>query len=557
MPVSEEIKTDYLVIGSGIAGLSFALKAAETGTVAIITKKESQESNTNYAQGGIASVLSPEDTFDLHVRDTLTAGAGLCRGDVVDLVVKEGPRMVRELIDWGVEFTRERAGRENRLALGREGGHSKNRIAYAADLTGREIERALTEVAVAHSNITRFEHHMAVDLITGHQIFGSKGAPRGRVNCWGAYALDSTSGQVRKFLARVTMLCTGGAGHIYLHTTNPDIATGDGVAMAYRAGASVGNLEFMQFHPTTLYHPEANSFLISEAVRGHGGVLVDRNGRKFMDDYHEMGSLAPRDIVARAIDTELKKSGAPCVYLDITHETADGLRERFPNIYQRCLEYNIDMAQQPIPVVPAAHYMCGGVFTDTRGRTDIEGLYASGEVACTGLHGANRLASNSLLEALVFSDRASRDTGGRLEERSDFPDVPDWQEDDVFNAEEWVVLSHDRLDIQRLMWDYVGIVRSDFRLKRAARRIGVIAQEVEEFYKRTKVTEALLELRNITTVAALTVRCALSRQESRGLHYTVDYPGRNDATGPRDMVLSARETWDASPPSIDWSGMGI
>ena len=557
MPVSEEIKTDYLVIGSGIAGLSFALKAAETGTVAIITKKESQESNTNYAQGGIASVLSPEDSFDLHVRDTLTAGAGLCRRDVVDLVVEEGPRMVRELIDWGVEFTRERADRESRLALGREGGHSKNRIVHAADLTGREIERALTEVAVAHPNITPFEHHMAVDLITEHQIFGSKGAPRGRVNCWGAYALEGASGQVKKFLARVTLLCTGGAGHIYLHTTNPDIATGDGVAMAYRAGASVGNLEFMQFHPTTLYHPEANSFLISEAVRGHGGVLVDRNGRRFMDDYHEMGSLAPRDIVARAIDTELKKSGAPCVYLDITHESADGLRERFPNIYQRCLEYNIDMARQPVPVVPAAHYMCGGVFTDTRGRTDIDGLYASGEVACTGLHGANRLASNSLLEALVFSDRASRDTVGRLEERSDFPDVPDWQEDDVFNAEEWVVLSHDRLDIQRLMWDYVGIVRSDFRLKRAARRIGVIAQEVEEFYKRTKVTEALLELRNITTVAALTVRCALSRQESRGLHYTVDYPGRNDATGPRDMVLSARETWDASPPSIDWSGMGI
>ncbi|MDA0746648.1 MAG: L-aspartate oxidase [bacterium] len=541
-------KTDYLVIGSGIAGLSFALKAAETGTVAIVTKKESQESNTNYAQGGIAAVLAPDDSFDLHIQDTLTAGAGLCHRDVVELVVSEGPRMVRDLMDWGARFTQEREA--NRLALGREGGHSKHRIVHAADLTGREIERALTEAAVAHPNISAYEHHMAIDLITEHHLFGGKGNPQGKINCWGAYVLDAASGVVKQFLARTTLLCSGGAGQIYQHTTNPRIATADGIAMAYRAGASVGNLEFMQFHPTTLYHPEAGSFLISEAVRGHGGVLVDRTGRPFMDEYHEMGSLAPRDIVARAIDSELKKSGEPCVYLDITNQSEAELRERFPNIYQRCSEFNIDMAKDPIPVVPAAHYMCGGVYTDTYGRTDIDGLYASGEVACTGLHGANRLASNSLLEALVFSDRAIQDSAGRMENRGELPSAPAWQEDDVFNTEEWILLAHDRHEIRRLMWDYVGIVRSDFRLKRAARRIGIIAQEVEEFYKRTKVTDALLELRNMTTVAALTVRCALSRQESRGLHYNVDW--LNPLDKPEDTKLSARDTWSATSSDLNW-----
>ena len=551
----EAIESDYLVIGSGIAGLSFALKAAECASVAVITKKEPQESNTNYAQGGIAAVLDPEDSFDNHVQDTLKSGAGLCREDVVSLTVEEGPRMVQDLIAWGVEFTRDRRDGKPRLALGREGGHSQNRIVYAADLTGREIERALTQAVEAHPNIAFYEHHMAIDLITEHHIFGSKGAPHGRIHCWGAYALDTVSGEAKKFLARFTLLCSGGAGHIYLHTTNPRIATGDGIAMAYRAGASIGNLEFMQFHPTTLYHPKADSFLISEAVRGHGGVLVDRVGRRFMDGYHEMASLAPRDIVARAIDTELKKSGETCVYLDITHKPADELRQRFPNIYARCLAFNIDMARDPIPVVPAAHYMCGGVFTNAWGRTDIDGLYASGEVACTGLHGANRLASNSLLEALVFSDRAFRDASERLGERPDFPQVPDWQEDDVFNAEEWVLMAHDREEVQRLMWDYVGIVRSDFRLKRAARRVGVVLQEIEEFYKRTKVTEALLELRNIATVAALTVRCALSRRESRGLHYTVDYPDRNDVQPPRDTVLSARDAWEPNASIFNWMGI--
>ena len=546
--------SDYLVIGSGIAGLSFALKAAETGSVTLITKKEFQESNTNYAQGGIASVLHPDDSFALHREDTIQAGAGLCREDVVDMVVRAGPDMVKSLIAWGAEFTRVREGgvtasAVQNLALAREGGHSKNRIVYAADLTGREIERALSEAAIAHPNIALYEHHMAIDLITEHHVYGSKISTPGKIQCWGVYALDAIHGQVKTFLAKFTLLCSGGCGQIYLHSTNPAIATGDGIAMAYRAGASVGNLEFMQFHPTTLYHREADSFLISEAVRGHGGILVDRAGRAVMTDYHEMGPLAPRDVVARAIDSELKKSGDSCVFLDITHCPGAELQERFPTIYERCLQFGIDITQQPIPVVPAAHYMCGGVFTDTQGRTDIERLYASGEVACTGLHGANRLASNSLLEALVFSDRAFSDIWQHLDTRLDFPDVPAWQDDEVFNTEEWVLLSHDRQEVQRLMWDYVGIVRSDFRLKRAARRVGVIVQEVEEFYKRTQVTEALLELRNMTTVAALTVRCALSRRESRGLHYTLDYPAPFKSV--KDTVVSAWETWSAGLPVVD------
>jgi L-aspartate oxidase len=547
------IQSDFLVIGSGIAGLSFALKAAEVGSVTLVTKKEFQESNTNYAQGGIASVWDPNDSFALHIEDTLKAGAGLCREDVVDLVVRSGPNMVRDLMTWGAEFTR--AQESNDLALGREGGHSKNRIVYAADLTGREIERALTEAASAHPNIELFEHHMAVDLITDHHISGAKVTSESQIHCWGAYVLDTAAEVVKTFLARFTLMCSGGCGRIYQHTTNPKIATGDGIAMAYRAGARVGNLEFMQFHPTTLYHPKADSFLISEAVRGHGGILVDRSGQSFMDDYHEMGSLAPRDVVARAIDSEMKKSGEPCVFLDISSCPANELKIRFPNIYQNCLRFGVDLTKDAIPVVPAAHYMCGGVFTDTWGRTDINGLYASGEVTSTGLHGANRLASNSLLEALVFSDRAFQDISGQLKAKAHIPDVPAWQDDGVFNTEEWVLLSHDRQEVQRLMWDYVGIVRSDFRLKRAARRIGIIAQEVDDFYKRTKVTEPLLDLRNLTTVAALTVRCALERRENRGLHYSIDCLEFDKNTPPKDTVVSAWETWGAGLPVIEWTAI--
>ena len=522
-------QSDYLVIGSGIAGLSFALQAAKTGTVTLITKKEFQESNTNYAQGGIASVLHPSDSFDLHRRDTLQAGAGLCREDVVDMVVRAGPKMVEALIAWGAEFTRSGSN----LALGREGGHSKNRIVYAADLTGREIERALTQAAGAHPNIAVYEHHMAIDLIAEPRVSKSTSSASQRRTCWGVYALDTNRGQVKTFLAKYTLLCSGGCGQIYLHSTNPAIATGDGIAMAYRAGASVGNLEFMQFHPTTLFHSKANSFLISEAVRGHGGILVDRAGRAFMVDYHAMGELAPRDVVARAIDSEMKKTGDPCVYLDITHCPRAELQERFPTIYAQCMQFGIDMARDPIPVVPAAHYMCGGVFTDTWGRTDINRLFASGEVACTGLHGANRLASNSLLEALFFSHRAYAHIQRDADARRDFPDIPAWRDAATFQKEKWRLLSSAHREVQELMWDDVGIVRSDLRLKRAARRIDAIAREVEAFYTRSRVTEALLELRNMTTVAALTIRCALSRRESRGLHHTLDCP---------DMAESARDT---------------
>lgn len=541
---STEVQSDYLVIGSGIAGLSFALKAAQHGTVGIVTKKEHTESNTNYAQGGIASVLAENDSFKLHIADTLKAGAGLCHRDAVELIVREGPQMVRELMEWGVQFTKRKIGDREELALGREGGHSRDRIVHAADLTGREIERTLVKNVQHTSAIQMFENHIAIDLITEHHLFGlqEEEFPE-RITCWGAYVLDIMTGVVKKFLAKATLLCTGGAGHIYLHTTNPRIATGDGIAMAYRAGGKVGNLEFMQFHPTTLYHPQANSFLISEAVRGYGGVLITRKGEPFMEKVHEMGSLAPRDIVARAIDREMKRSGEPCVFLDVTGKDPEKTKARFPNIYEKCLQFGIDMTKQPIPVVPAAHYMCGGVWTDLWGRTTIRGLYACGEVAFTGVHGANRLASNSLLEALVFSDRAYRDAVQNINQNEYvFPPIPEWNEENTFNAEEWVILAHDREEIQRLMWDYVGIVRSNFRLKRAQRRIKLISQEVEEFYKRTKVTNDLIELRNIATVASLIIRSALTRKESRGLHYTTDYPDRDDRGWKRDTMLWTGKT---------------
>ena len=538
-----EIRADYLVIGSGIAGLSFALKAAEHGSVAVITKKEQAESNTNYAQGGIAAVFAPDDSFDLHVADTLEAGAGLCHREVVGLVVKEAPEMVQELAAWGVRFTNERRldGKE-KLALGREGGHSKHRIVHAADLTGQEIERALAEAVEARENISVYENHIAIDLITEHHLFGVKLERQERITCWGAYALDVKTGQMKKFLTKVTLLASGGTGNVYLHTTNPSIATGDGIAMAYRAGTAVCNLEFMQFHPTALYHPEANSFLVSEAVRGYGGVLINSQGERFMEKYHEMKSLAPRDVVARAIDQELKKSGEPCVFLDVTHKDPEQTKRRFPNIYKRCKSLNIDMTEEPIPVVPSAHYMCGGIKTDLNGRTQIDGLHVAGEVAFTGLHGANRLASNSLLEALVFSDRAYRDSVGRATDRRfSFPVIPEWNEENTFNAEEWVILSHDRDEIRRLMWDYVGIVRSDFRLKRAHRRIGIIAQEIEDFYRKTKVTNDLIELRNIATVAGLMVHSALIRKESRGLHFNSDYPHRDDVRWLRDTTIRSSD----------------
>ncbi|MBI4552713.1 MAG: L-aspartate oxidase [Candidatus Latescibacteria bacterium] len=534
--------SDFLVIGSGIAGLSFALKAAQRGTVTIITKKHDTESNTNYAQGGIASVMAADDSFDLHIQDTLVAGAGLCHRDAVEIVVRDGPQRIQELIAWGARFTKKRRedGMEE-LSLGREGGHSRHRIVHTADLTGQEVERALIEAVKSHPNIRVYEHHVAIDLITEHHLRDKAQMRERGTTCWGVYALNTTTGVVEKFLAKATLLATGGAGQVYLHTTNPSIATGDGVAMAYRAGADVANLEFMQFHPTTLYHPQARSFLISEAVRGYGAVLRTQDGREFMPEYHPLGALAPRDVVARAIDRELKKSGDSCVYLDVTHKPADETRERFPNIYQRCLALGLDITKAWIPVVPAAHYMCGGIVTDLNGCTSIRGLYACGEVACTGLHGANRLASNSLLEGLVFSHHAVMHGIAFVDRHTTSipPDIPEWNDEGTFDSEEWVLIAHDRTEIQTLMWDYVGIVRSNARLIRAQRRVRVIAEEIEEFYKKTVVTPELIELRNIATVASLIIECALTRKESRGLHYNTDYPYADDVHWKRDTTISA------------------
>jgi L-aspartate oxidase len=525
---------DFLVLGSGIAGLSFALKVAPRGRVAIVTKKDRAESNTNYAQGGIASVTSKEDSFELHVRDTLTAGAGLCKEDVVRTIVGEGPARIQELIELGMKFSErdgpaEDGGKE--LDLGKEGGHSKRRILHAKDVTGREIERALLNAAAHQPNIRIFENHIAIDLITSRKL-GHAGANR----CFGAYVFDKKGNRVWAFIAPVTLLATGGCGKVYLYTTNPDIATGDGVAMAYRGGATIANLEFVQFHPTCLYHPQAKSFLISEAVRGEGGVLKTLEGAEFMDAYHPMKSLAPRDIVARAIDSEMKKSGAEHVWLDITQRPARFIIERFPNIYQTCLRYGIDITKEPIPVVPAAHYQCGGVMTNVDGETDIAGLYAVGEAACTGLHGANRLASNSLLEALVCAHRAAAKAVAAHHSLPDTSQIPLWQSSKAHNPDEMVVVSHNWDEIRRLMWDYVGIVRTNKRLERAAKRIANLQEEIREYYWNFIVTSDLLELRNIATVAELIVRCAQLRPESRGLHYNLDYPKTNDAWAQRDTV---------------------
>ncbi len=521
------IISDVLVIGSGAAGLSFALRAADHGTVTVVTKKERAESNTNYAQGGIAAVFDPQDSFQSHIEDTLKAGVGLCYPEAVSAIVTEGPQRIRDLSRWGVGFSMDESGR--RYDLAREGGHSKNRIVHALDKTGKAVEHGLLDRLREHPNIRMLEDHSAIDLITEHHLSGGNRYPQGTIHCWGAYVLDGATGDVETHLARITLLATGGAGQVYLHTSNPIIATGDGVAMAYRAGASVASMEFMQFHPTTLFHPKGDSFLISEAVRGHGGILRNSSGEAFMKRYHERAELAPRDIVARAIDSEIKRSGDDCVYLDVTHLDADDLKKRFPQINEKLLALKIDMTQEPIPVVPAAHYLCGGVLTDLHGRTNLHGLYATGEVACTGVHGANRLASNSLLEALVFSERAFESAMAYLKAHGGaLPSIPEWDDKGTFDPEEWVLVSHDRYEIQRLMWDYVGIVRSDERLERAGARINLIRDQVEAYYRKTSVTDPLLELRNLSLVASLIIRSALFRKESRGLHYTTDYPDRDD-----------------------------
>ena len=522
------VKFDYLVIGGGVAGLSFALEAAQHGTVAVLTKRARQEGNTQYAQGGIASVLSNDDSFEQHVEDTMVAGAGLCKREAVEVTVREGPDRLRQLVALGAEFNRNAVGE---FDLTREGGHSKRRIVHAGDITGREVERALLHACDETKNVVFFQNTTAIDLIRDSK------AGRGRVRCLGTYALLE-NGTIETFLGKVTVLASGGAGKVYLYTTNPDVATGDGVAMAYRAGAQIANMEFYQFHPTCLYHPEAKNFLISEALRGEGGRLRLRSGDEFMSRYHALGELAPRDVVARAIDAELKRTGDECVYLDMTHLGRAFLMDRFPNIYATCKAFGIDMAVQAIPVVPAAHYQCGGVVTDLFGETTVAGLIAVGEVAHTGLHGANRLASNSLLEGLVFGHRAARKLAGALREEALGEEPPAWDPGSAVASDESVVVTHNWDEIRRLMWNYVGIVRTDKRLMRARRRLDLLREEIRDYYWRFKVTRDVVELRNIAEVAHLIVECASRRKESRGLHYTLDYPTRDDHNWKRDTVVS-------------------
>ena len=517
---------DFLVIGSGVAGLSFALRAAEHGTVAVVTKKASAESNTNYAQGGIAAVMDPADSVEDHVQDTLVAGAGLCDEEVVRLVVTEGPGRVRELMALGADFDHDGDGD---LHLGREGGHSANRIVHAADMTGREVERTLLAKVRAHPNIELFEYHFAVDLITEHHLGRRVSEVWPDLHCFGAYVLDEERGIVQTVLAKSTLLAAGGAGQVYLHTTNPGVATGDGVAMAYRAKARIANMEFIQFHPTSLYGSEQHfggrSFLITEAVRGDGGLLRNQAGERFMPAYDDRAELAPRDVVARAIDDQLKKRGEEHVWLDVSHRPADEVLGHFPNIAGTLQEkFGIDMTREPIPVVPAAHYLCGGVVVDMRGRTSIGGLFACGEVTCSGLHGANRLASNSLLEALVYAERALEPAVAYAAEHAQRDAVPEWDESGTERAKEWVLVAQNRLEVRQVMSAYVGIVRSTLRLERAWRRIGMLYEETEDFYERSKVSSGLCEVRNLIAVAHLVVKSAQMRTESRGLHYMTDFP---------------------------------
>jgi L-aspartate oxidase len=524
---------DFVVIGSGIAGLSFALKAARHGSVAVITKRKGADTNTAWAQGGIACVTSDEDSFALHVRDTLEAGAGLCDEAVVRKVVTEGPERIRELAELGLHFDEREVSGHREPDLGKEGGHSKRRVLHVRDATGKEIEDALLRELGRHPDVKLLENHMAVDLITAAKLgFATED------RCLGVYVLDEKTGEVETIRSDRIVLATGGCGKVYLYTTNPDVATGDGVAMAWRAGVRIANMEFVQFHPTCLFHAEAKSFLISEAVRGEGGILRNHRGEDFMKHHDARGSLAPRDIVARAIDAEIKRSGAKCVFLDITHKPPEFVRERFPHIYQTCLRFGIDISKQAIPVVPAAHYQCGGIKTDVNGATNLPGLYAIGEVACTGMHGANRLASNSLLEGLVLAYRAAAAAVQTGSARKQQIPLPEWQSGNVQDVDELVVIYHNWDEIRRLMWDYVGIVRTDKRLQRASARLRNLQREIREFYWNFKVSVDLLELRNLATAAALIVDSALCRKESRGLHYTLDYPEPDDRHFNRDTILS-------------------
>ena len=515
---------DVLIIGSGAAGLSLALRLPKGTRTAVVSKRELREGSTYYAQGGISAVLDEADSLESHIKDTLDAGAGLCDEEVVKLVVERGPENIRWLLSQGVEFTSQPATGSSGYHLTREGGHSHRRVVHAADATGKVVELSLENQARNNPDIRVLEHHIAVDLICTPRDDGT--TPR---RCLGAYLLDLKQHRVRAIAARFVVLATGGANKVYLYTSNPDVATGDGIAMGWRAGCRVANMEFIQFHPTCLYHPNAKSFLISEAVRGEGGRLLLPDGERFMPRYDERAELAPRDIVARAIDAEMKRLGIDCVYLDISHREPEFIKSHFPNIYSRCLELGIDITREPIPVVPAAHYTCGGIVTDRNARTDIEHLYAIGETAYTGLHGANRMASNSLLECLVFGELAAEDMARQLaESRGELPELPAWDESRVTDSDEEVVVSHNWDELRRFMWDYMGIVRSNKRLARAQRRINLLRHEIREYYSNFRVSNDLLELRNIADVSELIIQSAIRRRESRGLHYNKDFPWQDE-----------------------------
>ncbi|MEA1912845.1 MAG: L-aspartate oxidase [candidate division WOR-3 bacterium] len=507
---TRRIKTDFLMIGSGISALNFALRVSNIGDVLILTKKERTDANTNYAQGGVASVLGKTDSYSSHIEDTLRTGAGICREKAVDIMVKEGPPLIDDLIGWGVEFSRDK---NSNLELWKEGGHSHRRIVHAGDFTGREIEKALISSIKNHPNIRIFEHHLAFELITAND------------SCYGAFALDVSTGEIIQVCAKVTLLATGGAGQVYQHTSNPTVATGDGISMAYNAGCRIEDMEFFQFHPTTLWTPKVQErqFLISEAVRGEGGILLDKDGNRFMEGIDPGMELAPRDVVARACDSVLKERGDDYVLLDISHKDSDKVKKKFPNIYRECLKHSIDMTKEPIPVVPAAHYICGGVCTDLYGGTDLRGLLAAGEVAFTGVHGANRLASNSLLEALVFSTRASRIAEDWMVKDS-FPEECISLDKKRSSIEESILAVHTKKEIKQTMWDYVGIVRRDYLLNRALRRFELYLGEIEELYRNSSLSRDIIELRSLITVAYLITRSALLRKESRGLHYNKDHP---------------------------------
>ncbi len=523
---------DFLVMGSGIAGLMSAIHLSKYGKVLVATKKERAESNTNYAQGGIACVVAEGDSLNEHIKDTIGAGAGLCNEESVRIVVEGGPDRISELEELGIIFSPHSDAPAKDYDLGKEGGHSHRRVLHIGDITGREVERVLLERIVSDPNISLREQCMIIDLVTTGWL--NLPGPNRSV---GAYALDSASGEVIAIRARHSILASGGGGKVYLYTSNPDIATGDGVAIAWRAGLPIKNMELIQFHPTCLYHPEAKSFLISEAVRGEGGVLVNDAGESFTEKHDPRGSLAPRDIVARACDREMKVSGAPCVYLDITNKSADFLRKRFPNIYEKCLGFGIDMAKDPIPVVPAAHYFCGGIEAGTDGATALPGLSAVGEVACTGLHGANRLASNSLLEAVVCSYLAAERIGASDRISVSEIEIPAWGTGEARISDEGVVVEHNWNEVRSCMWDYVGIVRTTRRLERALRRIKILKNEMREYYVNYYITPDILELRNIVAVGELIIRSALMRKESRGLHYILDYPDRNpDKTAAETII---------------------